>query len=192
MPTALFDEFQFVLWYIVTAAIHVTIAGLISSPLTPVGRVRAVLGSIRHETRIRRSAHDVWQLVGDAARLHEWFPGIASSPVDGTSRLITTDAGLAMPEEILVVDPIQHRFQYRLTSPVIRHHRGTIDVIDLEDATCLVTYSTEADPRAMALVIGGATAGALDELRRQMETDPMPDHPGDNDHRDDSHTDGKG
>jgi uncharacterized protein YndB with AHSA1/START domain len=131
-----------------------------------------VLGSIRHETRIRRSAADVWHLVGDAARLHEWFPGITSSPVDGTSRLITTDAGLPMPEEILVVDPVQRRFQYRLAAPLFRHHRGTIDVIDLADGTCLVVYSTEADPRAMALVIGGATAGALDELRRQMETDP--------------------
>lgn len=137
-----------------------------------VGRVRAVLGSIRHEVRIRRSADDVWQLVGDAARLHEWFPGISSSTVEGTSRLITTDAGLPMAEEILVVDPVQRRFQYRLTAPMFRHHRGTIDVIDLDDTTCLVTYSTEADPRAMALVIGGATAGALDELRRQMQIDP--------------------
>jgi uncharacterized protein YndB with AHSA1/START domain len=138
-----------------------------------------VLGSIRHETRIRRSADEVWQLVGDAARLHEWFPGITSSPVEGTSRLITTDAGLPMPEEILVVDPVQRRFQYRLTSPMIRHHRGTIDVLDLgpdvDGGTCVVVYSTEADPRAMALVIGGATAGALDELRRQMETDPGAD-----------------
>jgi hypothetical protein len=131
-----------------------------------------VLGSIRHETRIRRPADEVWQLVGDAARLYEWFPGIASSPVDGTRRLITTEAGLPMPEEILVVDPVQRRFQYRLTSPMFRHHRGTIDVLDLDDETCVVVYSTEADPRAMALVIGGATAGALDELRRQMETDP--------------------
>jgi hypothetical protein len=136
-----------------------------------------MLGSIRHEIRIRRSADDVWQLVGDAARLYEWFPGITSSAVDGTSRLITTDAGLPMPEEILVVDSVQRRFQYRLTSPVIRHHRGTIDVIGLDDASCVVVYSTEADPRAMALVIGGATAGALDELRRQMETAaPAGDH----------------
>ncbi len=140
-----------------------------------------MLGSIRHETRIRRSAGEVWELVGDAARLHEWFPGITSSPVDGTSRLITTDAGLPMPEEILVVDPVQRRFQYRLTAPVFRHHRGTIDVIDLDDATCVVVYSTEADPRAMALVIGGATAGALDELRRQMETGDIESGPSAND-----------
>jgi hypothetical protein len=33
----------------------------------------------------------------------------------------------------------------------------------------MVVYSTEADPRTMALVIAGGTAGALVELKRQME-----------------------
>jgi hypothetical protein len=129
------------------------------------------LGSIRHEIRIHRPADEVWALAGDPARLHEWFPGIVACQVDGRNRVITTAAGLPMPEEILVHDPIQRRFQYRLTTPVFRHHRGTIDVIDLGDATCLVVYSTEADPRAMALVIGGGTAGALAELRRIFDGD---------------------
>jgi arylsulfatase A-like enzyme len=77
-----------------------------------------------------------------------------------------------MPEEILVNDPVQRRFQYRLDLPIVQHHRGTIDVIDLGDDTCVVTYQTDCDPRTMALTIGGGTAGALDELRRQMESDP--------------------
>jgi uncharacterized protein YndB with AHSA1/START domain len=134
------------------------------------------LGSIRNEVRITRPADEVWTLVGDPTRLHEWFPGIVSCAVDGTSRVITTGAGLPMPEEILVVDPVQRRFQYRITAPMFRHHRGTIDVIDLGDDTCLVVYATDADPRAMALTIGGGTAGALDELRRIFDTPaPRPD-----------------
>jgi hypothetical protein len=76
-----------------------------------------------------------------------------------------------MPEEILVIDNTQRRFQYRINVPLFKHHRGTIDVIDLGDETCLVVYSTEADPRAMALVIGGGTQGALEELKRQMESE---------------------
>jgi Polyketide cyclase / dehydrase and lipid transport len=129
------------------------------------------LGSIRHQIRIRRPAATVWKLAGDAARLHEWFPGVASCEVDGNHRVITLDSGLPMPEEILVHDDVQRRFQYRLTASVVAFHRGMIDVIDLGDDTCLVVYSTDCDPRAMALTIGGATAGALDELRRQMEYD---------------------
>ena len=105
------------------------------------------LGSVRHEVRIHRAADDVWALAGDPTRLHEWFPGIVDCRVDGTTRVITTATGLPMPEEILVVDPVQRRFQYRITAPIFRHHRGTIDVIDLGDGTCLAVYSTEADPR---------------------------------------------
>jgi hypothetical protein len=127
------------------------------------------LGSIRHHIRIRRPAADVWELVGDPARLHEWFPGITACQVDGTTRIISLGSGLAMPEEILVRDDIQRRFQYRITAPLFGFHRGTIDVIDLGDATCVVVYSTDADPRTMALTIGGGTAAALDELARLME-----------------------
>jgi hypothetical protein len=127
------------------------------------------LGSIRHHIVIRRPAAEVWALVGDPMRLHEWFPGITSCQVDGTNRVIVLGSGLPMPEEILVRDPIQRRFQYRITAPMFQFHRGTIDVIDLGDETCVVTYATDADPRAMALTIGGATAGALDELKHRME-----------------------
>jgi hypothetical protein len=130
-----------------------------------------VLGSIRHAIRIHRSADDVWALAGDAAKLHHWFPGIVDCTVDGTSRTIVTGAGFPLPEEILVHDHTQRRFQYRLALPVIQHHRGSIDVIDLDDGTSLVTYTTDCDPRTMCLVIAGGTWEALQELKRQMETD---------------------
>jgi Polyketide cyclase / dehydrase and lipid transport len=131
------------------------------------------LGSIRYERRIRRPAAEVWALVGDAARLHEWFPGMTGCTVDGSTRIVHLASGLSMPEEILVNDRLQRRFQYRIAAPLFAYHRGTIDVIDLDDGTCLVVYSTDADPRAMALTIGGGTLGALDELQRQMETTPQ-------------------
>ena len=69
-----------------------------------------------------------------------------------------------MPEEILVIDDVQRRFPVSSHRAMFTFHRGMIDVIDLGDDTCLVVYSTDADPRTMALTIGGATAGALDEL----------------------------
>jgi hypothetical protein len=133
-----------------------------------------VYGSIRHHVRLHRSAADVWSLVGDPARLHEWFPGITSCSVDGMDRTIVTGAGMAMPERIVTLDHDQRRFQYEITIPLFRHHRSTVDVIDLGDDTCLVVYAVDADPRTMALVIGGGAAGALGELRRQME--PAPAH----------------
>ncbi len=64
----------------------------------------------------------------------------------------------------------QRRFQYRVTSPLLRGHLGTIDVFDLGDGTSLVSYATDCEPDAMALVIGGAAGAALTELRRLLES----------------------
>lgn len=139
-------------------------------------------GTLRYEMRIRRPAADVWRLAGDPARLHEWFPGMVGCDVDGTRRTVHLASGVSFPEEILTVDDVQRRFQYRLGLPILRHHTGTIDVIDLGDETSLVVYATDADPRTLALVIAGGTAGALDELKRLMESgfDPatVPTDPG--------------
>ena len=126
-------------------------------------------GSVRHEIRVHRPADVVWGLVGDPARLHHWFPGITNCTVDGTQRVILLASGMPMPEEITVNDSVMRRFQYRITAPIFQYHRGTIDVLDMGDDTCVVVYTTDADPRTMALTIAGGTAGALEELKRQME-----------------------
>jgi hypothetical protein len=111
----------------------------------------------------------VWALVGDPARIQEWFPGIESSTVEGSNRVVVTGSGLPMPEEILTNDPLQRRFQYRITAPMFREHLSTLDVLDLGDGTSLVVYSADADPSTMALVIAGAAGNALDHLRTMME-----------------------
>jgi Polyketide cyclase / dehydrase and lipid transport len=126
-------------------------------------------GSVRRQVRIARPPDEVWAIVGDPARIQEWFPGIESSTVDGTTRVIVTGSGLPMPEEIVTNDPLQRRFQYRITAPMIREHLSTLDVLDLEDGTCLVVYSADADPSTMALVIAGAAGNALEHLRTMME-----------------------
>jgi uncharacterized protein YndB with AHSA1/START domain len=126
-------------------------------------------GTVRREVRIDRPADEVWAYVGAPARLPEWFPGIIDAVVDGTSRVITTGAGLPMPEEIVTIDPLLRRFQYRITAPMFREHLSTIDVIDLGDGTSLVVYGVDADPSTMALVIGGAAGNALEHLKSLME-----------------------
>ena len=128
----------------------------------------AARGSVRRHVRISRPAAEVWSRIGDPSRIQEWFPGIESSTVDGTSRVITTGAGLPMPEEIVTNDPIQRRFQYRITAPMFQEHLSTLDVIDLDDGTSLVVYSADANPSTMALVIAGAAGSALEHLRDEM------------------------
>lgn len=129
----------------------------------------AARGSVRAEARISCRADELWAVVGDPARLAEWFPGVASCTVDGDERVVTTGAGLSMPERLLTVDRLQRRFQYRITAPVFKEHLATIDVHDLGDTTSLVVYSVDAEPSVMALVLAGAAAAGLDNLRLMME-----------------------
>ncbi len=127
-------------------------------------------GSIRHHIRIAAPVEEVWAKVSDAGALWTWFPGLTGCDVEGNQRTIHLGSGLSMPEQIITNDPIQRRFQYSITAPMFPNHRGTIDVLELAPGDTLVVYATDADPRTMALTIGGATRGALAELKRQLET----------------------
>jgi uncharacterized protein YndB with AHSA1/START domain len=131
--------------------------------------VTATRGTVRRQVRIARPPEEVWRWVGAPERLAEWWPGITAAAVDGDSRVVTTGSGLPMPETILTVDPLQHRFQYRITAPMFREHLSSIDVLDLGDGTSLVVYAVDADPSVMALVIGGAAGNALEHLRTILE-----------------------
>ena len=129
------------------------------------------LGSIRNDVRIKRSAADVWAVVGDVARVADWFPSFESSRVEGSQRLITTRTGIALVEDILRVDHDQRRFQYAVVpNGAIKEHRATVDVIDLADGTCLLTYSTDIIPAVLALAFSGGIGEAIENLRRLMET----------------------
>jgi len=128
-------------------------------------------GSVRRSVRIARPADEVWERIGDPARIQEWFEGIASSTVDGDQRVVVTGTGIPMPEQILTHDPILRRFQYRITAPMFREHLSTLDVHDLGDGTSLVVYAADADPSTMALIIAGAAGHALESLKRTMESE---------------------
>lgn len=125
--------------------------------------------SVRREVAIDVSADDAWRVVGRPDVLHHWFPGIVDCRVDGDERTVTLGSGLTLVETILTNDPLQRRFQYRISGGLFNEHLASLDVIALGDDACLVTYASDADPATMAIVLGGAMTGALAELRRQLE-----------------------
>jgi polyketide cyclase/dehydrase/lipid transport protein len=128
--------------------------------------------SVRRELAIDVSADEAWALAGRPELIHTWFPGIVDCTVEGDRRTITLATGATVDEAILTNDPLQRRFQYRIEGGLLREHLGSIDVVPLADRRCLVTYASDADPAAMAIVLGGATAAALAELRRRLEGGP--------------------
>jgi hypothetical protein len=131
------------------------------------------MGSIRRHVSVERSADDVWAVVGDPARLHEWFP-ITECRVDldvtPQKRWITLASGVVFEEDIVTLDHDLRRFQYRICSnPLLTHHLGTVDVLDDGPTRCIVVYSTDATPDVFALMIGGAAGAGLDKLVTMME-----------------------
>jgi len=123
--------------------------------------VTAKRGSVRHAVRLRCRPDEAWELLGSPERVHEWFPGIVSCTVEGTHRVVVTASGIPMPEDLLTVDHTLRRLQYRITAPMFAEHLSTLDVHDLADGTCLIVYAVDADPSALALVIGGAARSGL-------------------------------
>ncbi|MHB8431067.1 MAG: SRPBCC family protein, partial [Acidimicrobiales bacterium] len=138
------------------------------------GLVRSSRGSVRHQVRLACPVETAWELLGDPVRLPEWMPGIESCTIEGGVRTVVTVSGLPIPERLLTVDPLAHRLQYRITSPLLTEHLGSIDVLGLGDGTCLVVSGTDADPGALALVIGGAVGAGLRRLPELLGLDPLP------------------
>jgi hypothetical protein len=110
-------------------------------------------------------------LVGDPARLHEWFP-ISGCRVEGDKRWVDLPSGITFEEDIVLVDPVMRRFQYRIVNnPLTREHLGTVDVIPDGHGHCIVVYSTEMKPDVLALVTGGAATTGLANAKRICESD---------------------
>jgi hypothetical protein len=129
-------------------------------------------GSLRRQVVIDRSAAEVWDLVGDPARVDRWFPGIESLRGTEAERELTLHSGVVIADTIVTLDPLQRRLQHAMRSTLWRRHLGTIDVVELGPNRCLVLYGTDADPPAMALVLAGVTGAALAELARTLEAIP--------------------
>jgi hypothetical protein len=129
------------------------------------------MGTVRRHTFLDASADAVWSLVGDPARLHEWFP-IVSCEVQGNKRWINLASGLRFEEDIVTLDHDLRRFQYSIVNnAIIKTHLGTVDVIPDGPERCLVMYSTDLEPEVMALIIAGGAGAGLEKLH-----DIFPDH----------------
>ncbi len=131
--------------------------------------------SARRHAEIAAPADAVWAVVSRADVLATWFPGLRQVVMrTPTIRTITTGTGVSLDEEIITNDPLQRRFQYRITGGFFAEHLASIDVIPLAADRCLVSYASDADPATMAIVLGGAMDAALVSLREQIEAGAGP------------------
>ncbi|HEX7135951.1 MAG TPA: SRPBCC family protein [Iamia sp.] len=131
--------------------------------------------TVRRHAVIDAPAEAAWSVVTRADVLQHWFPGLRDVVMKTpTVRTITTGVGLSLDEEIVTNDPLQRRFQYRITGGFFKEHLASVDVIAMGDDRCLVTYSSDADPATMAIVLGGVMEAALTSLKEQLEAGTGP------------------
>lgn len=134
------------------------------------------MATVRRERLIHHRADAVWGILGDPESLPRWFPGIATCVYSDSdepgvigTRAVTTRAGLSLNEEIITLDPLLRRLQYRIAGGVLSHHLATVDVIELPGDQCMAIYGTDAEPAVMALVLGGAAGEGLENVERILD-----------------------
>lgn len=128
------------------------------------------MGTVRRHIFIDSPADEVWALVGDPARLHDWFP-ITSCEVVGNKRWINLASGLRFEEDIITLDHDLRRFQYSIVNNlIVKSHLGTVDVIPDGPNRCMVMYGTDIDPEPMGLIIIGAAGSGLEKLQEIFAT----------------------
>jgi carbon monoxide dehydrogenase subunit G len=133
---------------------------------------KSALGSIRVDQCISAPAAAVWARIADAGSIADWFPGFSKSYMVGDTweRRVVAASGMETIEDIVNVDGPTRRLQYRIRPNfLVKQHLATVDVIATAESSCVVTYSTEMEPRALALAISSGTRDALIELKRQVE-----------------------
>ncbi|MEY3681165.1 MAG: hypothetical protein RL547_1778, partial [Actinomycetota bacterium] len=78
------------------------------------------MGTVRRHVFIARSADEAPHVVGDPARLHEWFPTTATE-IQGSKRWVSLASGLRFEEDIVTLDHDLRRFQYRIVNnPIVQ------------------------------------------------------------------------
>jgi Polyketide cyclase / dehydrase and lipid transport len=133
---------------------------------------KTAVGSIRVDQCMAAPAAMVWARIADAGSIADWFPGFSKSSMIGDTweRRVTAVSGVETIEDIVNLDGPTRRLQYRIRPNfLIKQHLATVDVIATSESTCVVTYATEMEPRALALAISSGTRDALIELKRQVE-----------------------
>src|SRR5436305_10424510 len=127
------------------------------------------MATIREHARITRPADEVWKVVSDAGSM-EWFPGVESCSLSGTTRTVTFSGGIEVQEEIVTNDDELRRLQYRIVGGAlpVEFHLGTIDVLEDGDGS-LVIYSTDVAPDGFAKPMGSSLRAAVAGLKQHFE-----------------------
>ena len=84
------------------------------------------MASIRKEIRIDAPLERVWAALRDVGALHtKLVPGfVKDAYMEGNARVVTFGNGMVAREEIVSVDPAQHRVAWAIIGQQFQHYNG--------------------------------------------------------------------
>ena len=84
------------------------------------------MASIRKEIRIDAPVDRVWAALRDVGALHtKLVPGfVVDTRMEGDTRIVTFGNGMVAHEEIVSIDPAQHRVAWAIVGGQFRHYSG--------------------------------------------------------------------
>ena len=84
------------------------------------------MASIRKEIRIDAPVDRVWAALRDVGALHtKLVPGfVKDTQMEGDTRVVTFGNGMVAREEIVSIDPAQHRVAWAIVGGQFRHYSG--------------------------------------------------------------------
>jgi uncharacterized protein YndB with AHSA1/START domain len=118
--------------------------------------------------------HQVWDLAGDPARIHEWFAPVVSTRVEGDLRTVEMASGAVLVERLVDRDDSALSYGYEVQEgiPRLTSHRATIWVTPAARGSRVHwrQTATSEDPGydIEARLAGIMTAG-LERLRDMLE-----------------------
>ena len=102
--------------------------------------------------------------MGSEADLWCLAKGISSGYVPLGATAVSAKVVQAFKGADPVLGTINHGYTYGAHPVAAAAALATLDVIELDPQSCLVVYSTDAEPATMALTVSGAVGAALDNL----------------------------
>jgi len=133
------------------------------------------MASIRKEIRINASMERVWEALRDVSALHtKLAPGfVKDAHMEGNTRVITFGNGMTAREEIVSVDPAQHRVAWAIVGQQFHHYNGAAWVeLDPIGGSRFI-WTTDLLPNELAGQVDQMMTAGIAVVKQTMEASAL-------------------
>lgn len=130
------------------------------------------MASIRKEIRIDAPVDRVWAALRDVGALHtKLVPGfVKDTQMEGDTRVVTFANGMIAREEIVSIDPSQHRVAWAIVGGQFRHYSGAAWVEADPKGGSRFVWTADLLPNQLAGDVEQMMTVGIAVVKRTLET----------------------